>query len=102
MDGLALAAGKQVRIDATVWPYLSYWTDSLDLYYAADATNPTWQYLATLVPSRVGAQTLSMTYVLPPGPLQAIRGQFRFNGTLAPCGSGPFDDRDDLVFSVQP
>jgi hypothetical protein len=102
MDGRALAAGKQVRIDVTVWAYLSYWTDLLDLYYAADAHNPTWQYLGTLSPSRAFAQTLWMTHVLPSGPLQAIRGVFRFNSTLAPCGNGVFDDRDDLVFSVQP
>jgi hypothetical protein len=103
-DGFVLSTGKRVRIDATVWAYSSYWFDSLDLYYAADASNPTWLHLGTLTPFQVGAQTLSTTYVLPSGPVQAIRGQYRYAGARAPgvCESDPFDDRDDLVFVVQP
>ena len=101
-DGFALSTGKRVRIDATVWAYSSYWFDSLDLYYAADAMNPTWQYIATLTPFQAGAQTLSTTYVLPSGSVQAIRGQYRYAGAPGTCESDPFDDRDDLVFAVLP
>src|SRR6202008_951391 len=34
LDGSNLAAGKVVRIDATVWAYTTFSSDKLDLYYA--------------------------------------------------------------------
>jgi Big-like domain-containing protein len=102
LDGTALAAGKTVRIDATVWAYASFTFDALDLYAAANAASPSWVSLGTLLPTTGGAQTLSATYVLPAGPVQAIRGQFRYGSSTGPCTSGDFNDRDDLVFAVQP
>lgn len=100
LDGSALSPGKQVRIDATVWAYSLFMHDSLDLFYTGSASTPTWSYLGTLTPFQAGAQTLSATYVLPPGTLQAIRGQFRFGATPAMCQGDPYDDRDDLVFAT--
>ena len=41
-DGSALAAGKTVRIDATVWAWTTPSADHLDLYFAANANSPTW------------------------------------------------------------
>ncbi|MBZ4415659.1 M20/M25/M40 family metallo-hydrolase [Myxococcus sp. RHSTA-1-4] len=99
-DGTPFAAGKTVKIDATVWVY-STTADKLDLYYAANATSPTWTYITTITPTAKGAQTLSATYTLPSGAVQAVRARFRYNGSVAACGTGSYNDHDDLVFAVQ-
>jgi hypothetical protein len=99
-DGSDFAAGKTVRIDATVWAWTTPSADRLDLYYAANAASPNWTFVATLTPTVAGAQTLSATYTLPSGALQAVRAQFRYQGTASPCTSGAYNDRDDLVFAV--
>ncbi|HYH94590.1 S8 family serine peptidase [Hyalangium sp.] len=102
LDGSPLAAGKTVRIDATVWAWSSGASDSLDLYYTGNANNPSWTFLATIKPAAGGAQVLSATYALPAGTLQAVRGAFRYTGTAASsCTTGSYDDRDDLVFPVE-
>jgi hypothetical protein len=101
VDGTRFAPGKTVRIEAQVWAWSSPSTDKLDLYYAANANAPVWTYLTTLTPSVPGAQTLSATYVLPAGQLQAVRARFRYLGSAAPCGAAAFTDHDDLVFAVQ-
>jgi hypothetical protein len=101
-DGSALAAGKTVRIETTVWAYSPPTGDRLDLYYAANAASPTWVFLTTLTPPGPsgGAKTLTATYTLPAGALQAVRAQFRYGGTLSACTAGAYNDRDDLVFAV--
>jgi Big-like domain-containing protein/immune inhibitor InhA-like protein len=101
-DGSSFAAGKTVRIDATVWAWTTPSSDHLDLYYAADATSPAWTLVATLTPTAAGAQTLSASYTLPAGPLQAVRAQFRYQGAAISCSTGAYDDHDDLVFAVTP
>jgi aminopeptidase S len=53
-----------------------------------------------LTPTVVGTQTLSATYTLPAGALQAVRAQFRYQSTNAACSAGAYNDRDDLVFAV--
>jgi subtilisin family serine protease len=101
LDGTPLAGGKRVRIEATVWAYSGYSSDKLDLYYAVDGTAPTWTYLTTLTPTAAGAQTLSTTFTLPYGSLQALRARFRWGDSAAPCGTGSYDDHDDLLFRVE-
>ena len=100
LDGTDLGAGKTVRIEATVWAWTTPSSDHLDLYYAANAASPTWTLVATLTPTATGAQVLSATYALPTGGQQAVRARFRYTGTAAPCGTGAYDDHDDLVFAV--
>jgi extracellular elastinolytic metalloproteinase len=100
LDGTNFAAGKTVRIDATIWAWTTPSQDKLDLYFAANANSPTWTFLTTLTPAVAGAQTLSATYTLPSGALQAVRAQFRYQGAASPCTAGGFNDRDDLVFAV--
>jgi leucyl aminopeptidase len=102
VDGTPLKAGKQVRIEATVWAYSTPSSDKLDLYYAANANSPTWTFIGTFTPAAGGAQTLSATYTLPTGSLQAVRARFRYGGSAAACGTGSYTDHDDLVFAVQP
>jgi len=98
-DGSLLAAGKTVLIEATVWSYST--SDSIDLYFAPDATNPVWTLLVT-APTTVSqqVQVLSTTFVLPSATLPAIRGNFRYMGAPGSCTTGGYDDRDDLVFAL--
>jgi hypothetical protein len=100
-DGSDFAPGKTVQIDATVYVWAGGPTsDHLDLYYAADATSPSWTYITTINPTTGGSQTLSATYTLPAGPLQAVRANFRYQGSTSSCSTGSYDDHDDLVFAV--
>ena len=54
----------------------------------------------TIVPPAAGAQTLSATYTLPSGALQAVRARFRYQGSASACTTGGYIDHDDLVFAV--
>jgi hypothetical protein len=99
-DGTNFAPGKTVTIAATVWAWSTPSSDAADFFYAADATNPAWTLIGTTVPTVAGAQTLSRTYTLPSGALQAVRVQFRYQSTSAACSAGAYNDRDDLVFAV--
>ncbi len=101
LDATNLAEGKTVRIDATVWAWTTPSQDHLDLYYAANANSPSWTFIGTLTPTVAGSQVLSANYTLPTGALQAIRAQFRYQGSASSCTSGSYNDRDDLVFAVQ-
>jgi len=86
-DGSAFAAGKTVKVSATVWAYSSFTSDHLDLYYAANASSPTWVLIATITPTAAGAQTLSANYTLPSGSSQAVRAQFRYLGSASSCST---------------
>lgn len=101
VSGAPFAAGQQVRVEASVWAYSTFSADKLDLYYTANAASPTWTFLATLAPTAAGAQTLSATYTLPAGTLQAVRARFRYQGTATACATGSYIDHDDLIFAVQ-
>jgi hypothetical protein len=100
-DGSGLAPGKTVKVSATVWAYSGFTSDHLDLYYAANASSPTWVLVATITPPAAGAQTLSANYTLPSGGAsQAVRANFRYTGSASSCSTGAYDDHDDLVFAV--
>ena len=101
-DGTNLAAGKTVRIEATVWAFSSYSSDYLDLYFAPDANAPVWTSLGTMSATKGGSQVLSKTYTLPSGSIRpVVRGVFRYGGAAGTCPGGSYTDVDDLVFSVQ-
>lgn len=101
-DGSPLAPGKAVTIATTVYAWSGYTSDHLDLYYTSDANNPSWTYITTLTPTAAGVQTLLAGYTLPlsGATTQAVRAVFRYGGSASPCGSGGYDDRDDLAFAV--
>jgi hypothetical protein len=103
--GGVLAAGGAVRIDATVWTFGGD-GDFLDLFFAPDATAPIWAPITTIAAPALpqpAALVLSATFTLPPTAiLPAIRANWRFGGSAAPCTAGLFDDRDDLVFALGP
>jgi len=96
-----LTHGQTATVSATVWAWSGYTSDHLDLYYTANVTSPSWVFIGTLNPTKAGAQTLSATYTLPTGSLQAVRAQFRYQGRASSCTSGSYNDHDDLVFAVQ-
>jgi len=100
LDGADFSEGATVEIEATVWAWSTGSSDTLDLYHAADANNPTWVHVASIVPPGGGAQALSAQVTLPAGSLQAVRANFRYQGTQSPCSGGSYDDADDLVFAV--
>jgi len=100
LDGLDFAEGATVEVEATVWAWNTGSADTLDLYYAADANSPSWTLITSIVPSSGGANTLTAQYTLPAGSMQAVRAIFRYQGSPSSCGSGSYDDTDDLVFAV--
>src|SRR5271157_3845393 len=97
----ALTHGTTATVTATVWAWSGYTSDSLDLYYAANANSPTWVLIGTFVPPAGGAQNISATYTLPTGSLQAVRANFRYQGSASACTAGAYNDHDDLIFAVQ-
>jgi len=99
-SGGALTHGTTVTVTATVWAWNTGSSDTLDLYYAANANSPTWVLIGSVVPSAGGAQSISRTYTLPTGALQAVRANFRYQGSASSCSTGAYDDHDDLIFAV--
>jgi leucyl aminopeptidase len=97
----SLTHGTTATVSATVWAYAGFTSDALDLYYAANANSPSWVFIKTIVPTKAGAQTLSTTFTLPTGSLQAVRAQFRYLGRASSCTTGSYNDHDDLIFAVQ-
>ncbi|GHG73385.1 M20/M25/M40 family metallo-hydrolase [Comamonas sp. JC664] len=99
MDGTNLTGGALVNISATVWSQTPR-SEKLDLYVAADANAPVWQFVATLSPPDKGLQVLSTPFLLPTGTTQVVRAIFRVRGSAYPCNPGSYNDHDDLVFAV--
>jgi hypothetical protein len=105
LDGTQMSPGKTVRVEATVWAFKGpRLTDlaTLDLYRADNALAPAWVHFASIPAVAGGAQTLSATFTLTAGALQAVRARFGYrNPGLLPCATGRFDDHDDMAFAVQ-
>jgi hypothetical protein len=103
LDGTNLAAGKTVRIEATVWAYSSYSADYLDLYFAPEANAPSWTLLGTMSPTGSGSRVLSREFTLPSSASAraVVRGVFRYGGSAGTCPGGSYTDVDDLVFSAR-
>jgi hypothetical protein len=100
-DGTPLEHGKQVRIDADVGMLSDEpWSHAVDFFYTADVAHPAWTLIGTVVPDQAEVHTVSATYGLPDGPLQAVRVQIRAGATSAPCAADTHADRDDLIFAV--
>jgi len=99
-NGGALTHGNTVTVTATVWAWNTGSSDSLDLYYTANANSPSWVLIGTIVPPVGGAQAISRTYTLPTGSLQAVRANFHYLGSASSCSTGAYDDHDDLIFAV--
>eukprot|EP00804_Cyclotella_cryptica_P000809 CCRYP_001065-RH/>CCRYP_001065-RH protein AED:0.36 eAED:0.37 QI:557/0.33/0.5/1/0/0/4/0/539 len=100
VSGAIMASGNQVIITASVWVWGAS-SDFADFYYTVDAYDPNWQYIGTVIPPGTGARNLTISYTLPYGANnQAVRVNFRYGGSINPCTTGSYDDRDDLIFAV--
>jgi ethanolamine utilization microcompartment shell protein EutS len=100
-NGTVLAPGKTAQVNVRVWASSAYANERLDLYYAANASAPSWFRIGTYTPVAAGAQTFSVLYTLPSGgTMQVLRGRYRSTSTAVVCGSGSYNDHDDLVFAV--
>jgi len=105
-SGGDLTEGDPVTITATIWCWGSGTSDRIDFYYASDASNPVWTQIG---PRKTcpggGAQTMTASFTLPPGSLQAVRANLMYGSSDAgvnKCVTGSYDDTDDLVISVKP
>ncbi len=99
-NGSPLTHGNTATVTATVWAWNTGSSDTLDLYYTANANSPSWVLIGSIVPPAGGAQTISRTFTLPTGSLQAVRAQFRYLGSASSCTAGSYNDHDDLIFAV--
>ena len=97
-----LQGGVTATIEAKVWAWLSGSYDTADFYYSATVgSDVAWTHIASIRPGSGGLNTLAANYTVPGGSeLQAVRVNFRFNGSQSPCSGGLWDEADDLVFSV--
>lgn len=101
LNGGPLKAGTPARVDAKVWAY-STKNNYLDLYVAADMSQPAWTFISTLRPDSTRSAILSSTFTLPiGGQVQAVRANFRYQGSAGTCSAGDYDDHDDLAFAVE-
>jgi hypothetical protein len=112
LDGKPLAAGKRARVEAWVWggrpasgrksePLKRRSSWKLDVFAAASDAAPAWFHVATVPTTATGPQKVNVEYTLPVGRLQVVRVRYRYFGRAVPCDWGPWNDHDDLVFSVR-
>eukprot|EP00956_Cyclotella_meneghiniana_P016363 scaffold25814_cov57-Cyclotella_meneghiniana.AAC.3 len=104
-----LEIGRLATIITTVQAYKSS-TDWVDFFFASDASNPQWQLIKSVRPSKKGVQDLRISYTIPAGSTtQAVRVQIGYWAsaiihTRTSCDEGvkygSYFDRDDLVFDV--
>jgi len=100
-DGVQLQEGKVVEVEAKVWAWSSGAYDTADFYYTSSAQNPNWVYIGSFAAGGSQLRTLVAEYTLPVGaPNQAVRVNYRYSGSVSPCGNGRWDDTDDVVFAV--
>jgi leucyl aminopeptidase len=113
LDGSTLSPGKRARIEAWVFggprtplglpgskrKRQSGW--KLDLFASASDSTPVWFHVATIATTTTGLQKLTAEYTLPAGRLQVVRARYRYYGRVSPCDWSPWDDHDDLVFTVK-
>jgi hypothetical protein len=95
-------AKANVSVDVIAW---STTVDRLELYYRNEAGAP-WRLMGTKMPTTTGRTTITFPIqLLYGGPVQTVRAVFRYNATstgACPSDIGPYDDIDDLSFTVAP
>jgi hypothetical protein len=103
-SGLEITERSYATISATVWSTFAT-SCFADFYYTNNVSNPSWEYIGTQVTSKVRKpEVLQMEYEIPTGFEQAVRVNFRYNGSVGTCPSGGYrnyGDADDLVFTVK-
>jgi hypothetical protein len=106
-SGGYMTASESALITAIVWCWADdYANDYVYFYYASDASNPVWNLIGPRQQCPGGGQqNLTASYTLPQGEIQAVRVSIRHiedssANTDGSCGLGPFDDNDDVAFTV--
>jgi Regulator of Chromosome Condensation (RCC1) repeat protein len=101
-DQSPLTQGRKASLEVTVSLPVIPQNNFLDLYSTTNVTNPSWTLIASLPVTGTGReQTLTASYTVPTGArMQAVRAALRRGGVASPCTTGPYDDRDDLVFAT--
>jgi hypothetical protein len=103
VDGSDFAVGAAVNIEVDVIAWTGANGDALDVYYASDASNPSWQFLSTVVPGRGGPNMMLLSHTLSAGGnLQTVRAHMRYEGSATSCSADQWSDHDDLTFRVVP
>ena len=102
LNGGALKAGTLARVESKVWAY-STKNNYLDLYVTSNTAHPQWTHVSTVQPTQTRSTIIVSTFTLPAGgETQAVRANFRYQGSQGICTAGDYDDHDDLAFAVQP
>ena len=107
-DGTPMAYGKTVIVEATMW---SFWNllehDVIDFYYTTSPSSPSWTYLGSVAPGspqgmRVVTTSLGLPYYQSQLAVRATTRRKTLLGANTPsvCAAGPYNDHDDLVFTV--
>src|SRR5262249_41128398 len=109
VPGTLLAAGQMARVDITVFAPASgvygvflFQTGNAQPGAGQHISWPSAPPLPPATPPAGSFQTLTASYALPAGTLQAVRAIFAPFGSAAPqpCTAGVNDDHDDLAFAV--
>ncbi|KAL7518049.1 hypothetical protein ACHAWX_002913, partial [Stephanocyclus meneghinianus] len=102
-SGVDMTEGNNAAITATVIAVTDWSRYFADFYYARKTESiPDWKFIGSIQHPGRGQQVLMMNYTIPSGDTyQAVRVNFRNQGSSSPCSSGDYDDVDDLVFKVK-
>ena len=100
-DGTSFAPGKTVRIEATVWAWTTPAAGLGGLLLRGRRGEPDLDaHRHREADGGRRADAVARPTRCPPGALQAVRVQYRYQGSATACASGGYNDRDDLVFAV--
>jgi len=102
---LPMEMGFQIEITAIIYLPSSLKNYRIaDFFYAADASNPSWEFLQSVVPTKVDSNnTLTILHTLKGGSEeQAVRVILRdnLNNPAISCSGEMNSDVDDLIFAV--
>ncbi|MBD3389455.1 hypothetical protein GF415_00680, partial [Candidatus Micrarchaeota archaeon] len=95
--------GDLVQVNATVYCWSTGAADNINLVYTSTAGSPSWSVVNSTDPCPGGGfRSLSWTFALDNTiGSHAVRVINQYNGnTGTTCGTGAYDDNDDLVFQV--
>jgi len=103
--GEDMKEGATVTVNAGVFCFDNGKKDFIYFFHTADATNPSWTLKRRIQCPGKGIQTVSTSYQLPKGKLQAVRASIRYedggNSSQKPCFKGNYVDTDDIAIQVK-
>ncbi|MGM5482908.1 MAG: hypothetical protein ACQESF_05575, partial [Nanobdellota archaeon] len=103
LNGSTFRGGDTVEVNITAYCYDSS-SDNINFIYANDSSSLDWSVAAYEDPCPVsGFYTSTRTFTLDKKTgIHALRGSIQYQGSsTTTCGSGNYDDNDDIEFYVQ-